>query len=560
MYSNIAIIIGVLLLLGSLFILRRTFRLIRERSVAVWWAILGLFIAGFAVGYSLYIASALIHWAPIPEEQLIAQILLWGAVFVLVCAQLLSSTAREFLRLSGEQVQQRKALEELAAALEERASARTKDLEAANASLHLRGTELAAANHQLSAVIAQRQALEEQRFQARLERSQRLESLGVLAGGVAHDFNNLLVGILAGASWLKEQKLGEEALPAITAIETSARHGADLAGQLLDYTGRSGGHRQAIDLNDLVSEMRDLLQVSKVRSAELVSEFGQGLPTVIADSSQLRQIVMNLIVNASDALDGEPGTVTLRTRLEDCAAELLDSTWDETPPPPGRYICLEVEDTGLGMDPKTKAQMFDPFFTTKNTGRGLGLAATLGIVKSHGGTIQVRTAPGEGTCVRVFLPTSEESVRTEEKPVSGASARLAVDGDLILVVDDEAVIRTLVRAILSASGYRVETASDGAEGLAKLAEIGEQLSLVILDLSMPVMNGEEVLTEIRKSWPTLPVLVSSGYNDSLASGRLAKDTRLGFLPKPFDVDQLTQAVEDTRRKRIPSESTSRSQA
>jgi PAS domain S-box-containing protein len=383
---------------------------------------------------------------------------------------------------------------------------------------------------------SERKALEE-----KIQHTQKLESLGVLAGGIAHDFNNLLMGIL-GYAGLAQLELpnSSEAHNYLKEIEVSGRRAADLCKQMLAYSGKGKFIVKPLDLSELVEEMSNLLNVSISKAAVLKSNFAKALPAIEADPTQIRQVVMNLITNASEALEEKNGVISISTGWMECDSEYLRDTYLDVDLPPGPYVYVEVADTGCGMDEDTKGKLFDPFFTTKFTGRGLGLAAVLGIVRGHGGTIKVYSEKGKGSVFKVFFPASETPVAK-----SGATdaSVLPLNGQgTILVVDDEETVRRLSRRILERAGYKVFTASDGTEGLELYRQYADTIDLVLLDMTMPRLGGEAAFRELRRIRSDVRVLLSSGYNEQEATSGFAGKGLSGFIQKPYTPDELYAAI------------------
>ena len=373
------------------------------------------------------------------------------------------------------------------------------------------------------------------------QRTQRVESLGVLAGGIAHDFNNLLVGILGNAS-LALTRLPPES-PArddVKRIETAAERAADLTRQMLAYSGRARFHIEPVDLSAMVLEMGELLRSSIPKHVTIHFDLHAAPPAVEADLAQMRQVVMNLITNAADATGPDGGAVTIRTVTHEIEHPAADETGEVVPA--GRYVMLEVHDDGCGMDEDVRRRMFDPFFSTKDRGHGLGLAATLGIVRAHRGSIRVVSAPGGGTTVHVLLPALAQ-------PVAGRIARPATPAvetpparGVVLVVDDEDGVREFIRSALEFDGFEVFAAKDGTEGVAVFREHADRIDLVVLDMTMPGLSGERTFEELRKVRPDVRVVLSSGYNEDEAIARFAWRGLAGFLQKPYRHRDLLEAV------------------
>ena len=379
------------------------------------------------------------------------------------------------------------------------------------------------------------------RAEGALRQSQKLESLGVLSGGIAHDFNNLLTAILGNTDVAMDLAPAHPALrSALQRIESTAQRGSDLARQLLAYAGKARFEVKPIDLNTIIREMGDLLSVSISKKVALRTDLQPGLPPVAADSAQFQQVVMNLVINASEAIGDASGTVTLRTRSIDYDRAGLSEAFPGQVLEPGLYVRMEVEDDGCGMDAETIGRIFDPFFTTKFTGRGLGLSAMLGIVRGHRAGIRVESSPQKGTTFILLFPVSEATVvlaapaAEPTQPMTGT----------ILVVDDEGIIRDLARDALESAGFRVLEARDGLEAVKRFEEDGKNVDLVLLDMTMPRMGGAEAFRRIRGLAPDVLVLLTSGYTQKESLESLADLPPDGFLQKPFRVRELVGKVRE----------------
>ena len=389
--------------------------------------------------------------------------------------------------------------------------------------------------------ITERKRAEEERRQleAQIQHAQKLESLGVLAGGIAHDFNNLLTGIVGYAS-LALMQLPEEspACPMLREIEIGGWRAAELTQQMLAYSGRGKFVIQALRLDVLVQEMTKFLRTVVSKKAALSLNLEPA--TIEGDATQIRQVVMNLIINASDALEDHDGVICVRTGIRQADSTFLRTPYLAAELPAGAYAYVEVEDSGCGMTEATMASIFDPFFTTKFTGRGLGLAAVLGIVKGHRGTIKVDSTPGQGTVFQVLLPCFSGA------PTEGVDAGPGVSiwrgQGTVLVVDDEASIRTFSRDVLERVGFQVREAGDGREGLDLFGRHRQEIVAVLLDLTMPRMDGKETLVEMRRLDAAVPVVVMSGYSESETSMRFAGMGANGFIQKPFHPRDLVARI------------------
>jgi signal transduction histidine kinase len=376
-------------------------------------------------------------------------------------------------------------------------------------------------------------------FDEQLRHTQRLESVGLLAGGIAHDFNNLLTGVLGNTTLVLETI--PEASPHRTALERvvkAAEHAAHLTRQLLAYAGKGAVVIEPLNLDEVIRGMLPLLHVSVPRQTELRLSLSGPLPQVRADRGQIQQLIMNLVINAAEAISADRrGVIMLGTGLETLSADDLAKANIRDSAAPGDYVCLEVRDDGSGMDQSTQAKIFDPFFTTKFTGRGLGLSAVMGIVRGHGGALRVVSAPEVGSTFTVYLPESEQ----DAVPVPQPTRRPAKPQ--VLVIDDERTVRQTCRAMLERSGYEVLLAENGKEGVEMFSAFADQISIVLLDLAMPVMAGDRTLDEIRSISADVPVVVMTGYSETEATERFAGKGPTGFITKPFNRPQLQQTIE-----------------
>lgn len=381
-------------------------------------------------------------------------------------------------------------------------------------------------------------AQERQRLlELQVQQSQKLESLGVLAGGIAHDFNNLLTGILGNTSLVSQRaRFDDKTRVQLAAIEEMVGRAADLTHQMLAYAGEGTMQARFVDLAGVMREALPLLRASVTRSARLNVRCDDGMPPVVGDPAQLRQVLLNLVINASEALNGEGGRVDVRVYSRDCTAQELgecvvcDSPW------PGKYVCIEVQDSGAGMERAAVSRIFEPFYSTKFTGRGLGLAVVVGIVRKHRGAIQVESEVGQGTVFRVLLPSSQVTSRPPEEVRSGGEWR---GHGLVLVIDDEVAVQETVAIMLEDMGFDVVRASDGREGEATFTRLKDQLSAVLLDLTMPGQSGQETYHAIRRIDSRVPVILSSGYNEEQVRRQFEGEDSLMFLPKPYSYDRLS---------------------
>jgi len=386
---------------------------------------------------------------------------------------------------------------------------------------------------------------ERRRLEAQLQHAQKLEGLGVLAGGIAHDFNNLLVGML-GYAGLALVKLAPES-PArsyVERIEATARRAAELTNQMLAYSGRGSFTIRPLNLNNLAEELARLLEASISKKVTLRFNHYKELPLIKGDAAQLHQVLMNLITNASDAIADNVGVITVQTSVVHADRTYLSSTYLDDDLPPGPYVCMEVSDTGCGMDKETLSRIFDPFFSTKFAGRGLGLAATLGIIRGHRGAIKVYSEPGYGSTFKVLLPVDQgdENRPAETAPPAGSEIDLWKSTGTILIADDEEMAREVAREACIEHGFDVLTAKDGMEAVEMYRQHRKQIVAVILDLMMPVMNGREAFIKIKAIEPGIPILLSSGYTEEDATTRIGGINPSGFVQKPYALDDMARRL------------------
>jgi signal transduction histidine kinase/CheY-like chemotaxis protein/integral membrane sensor domain MASE1 len=383
-----------------------------------------------------------------------------------------------------------------------------------------------------------------------LLQAQKLESLGVLAGGIAHDFNNLLTVMLGNATLARlDVPPHSPAENAIHQIELAALRAAELCRQMLAYSGRGHLSTELVNLSKLVEETTHLLKVSISKKCALVFDLASDLPPVKGDATQLNQITMNLVMNASDACGERGGHIRVRTGLLDADRAYLSGTYLAPALEPGPYVFLEVEDDGAGIPADVLARIFEPFYTTKFSGHGLGLSAVLGIARSHHGAIKVDTTVGRGTTFRLLLPAAPGTAPAAAK--TGAPSDAWRGSGRILVVDDEDAVREIATRILDRYGFTTVTAVNGREAVTLFVREPAAFRAVLLDLTMPVMDGEETFREIHAINPAVPVVLMSGYNRTESAGRFAGRGLAGFLQKPFEAARLIKTLRGVLEKNDP---------
>jgi len=389
---------------------------------------------------------------------------------------------------------------------------------------------------QINTDITERKLAEEQ-----LRQTQRLESLGILAGGIAHDFNNLLVGVLGNASLARDVLSPDTpARPMLDDLITACERAAGLTRQMLAYAGKEQLATQSVDVSAAVRELTRLLHTSIPKIVNLVLNLQDGLPMVEADSTQLRQVVMNLVINAAEAIpENTPGTVTVTTTTRKLTEEDKQHAVIPLLAEEEQYVVLDVADTGVGIKPEVQSRIFDPFFTTKFVGRGLGLSAVLGIVKAHKGGMTFKTAPGVGTTFSLMLPAAASQASL---PMFREEARTRRRSGTVLVVDDEALVRAVAQRTLEYHGYDVLLAGEGRESIQILAA-NPDIVAIVLDLAMPVMTGDQTAPRLRSINPTVPIILSSGYSETEARQRFAGIGITAFLQKPYEAGLLLEKIE-----------------
>ncbi len=391
-----------------------------------------------------------------------------------------------------------------------------------------------------------RDVTEQKQADKLLHQAQKMESLGLLAGGTAHDFNNLLVVIL-GQSSLALAKMGpnDPLRSHLTKVVQAAEHASGLAQKMLAYSGRGQIEMHSVNLNQIIQDNQSLYAAAIPKHVELQTDLDESLPLIKADDGQIQQIVLNILLNASEAIGDKPGRISLSTTVYDLQS--VDAhLWQggDRLAAPGRYALLEVQDNGCGMEMETQLKVFDPFFTTKKFGRGLGMAAVLGMVRGHRGGVQIESAPGVGTVFRLIFPIIEDVEVVEDAVVvdTAVSTIASTSSNYVLVIDDEAGVREAAADILDMVDIPVLTAQDGPAGLQVYRNRMADIGLVLLDLSMPIMSGEETLHALRQIDPQVQVVLSSGYDENEVSRRFRELELAGFLQKPYNLTKLIETV------------------
>lgn len=389
-------------------------------------------------------------------------------------------------------------------------------------------------------ITERKRTMEERlKLEQQLLHAQKLESLGVLAGGIAHDFNNILTSIIGNAD-LALMRINPEspAIDNLHSIEKAAARAADLARQMLAYSGKGKFVISNHDTNDLLEEMLHILQVSISKKAVLRLDLTRPLPPVVADATQIRQVIMNLVINASEAIGDKSGVIAITTGCMDCDSSYLKDVWLEENIKDGLYVYIEIADTGCGMSKETLTKLFDPFFTTKFTGRGLGMAAVLGIVRGHKGAIRVYSELGKGSTFKILLPASGKLAEifnhdTRDDHWKGSGT--------VLLVDDEETVRGIGAEMLREMGFNVVTANDGREAM-EIYRASADIGFVILDLTMPHVDGEQCFRELRTLNPDVKVIMSSGFSELEVTQKFVGKGLAGFIQKPYKFSTLRECV------------------
>jgi signal transduction histidine kinase/CheY-like chemotaxis protein len=394
--------------------------------------------------------------------------------------------------------------------------------------------------HPKSVLCINSDVTEREKFQTQFLRSQRMESIGTLAGGMAHDLNNVLTPIVMAAQLLDGGDADEDRRRLIEMIQSSARRGADLVRQVLAFCRGIGGRRMELQVDSLLNELHHILRETLPKSVHLEFSVAKQLWPVVADPTQIHQVLLNLCVNARDAM---PNGGTLRLSAENAMfAHHTGSPGEE--PKPAPHIVLSVADTGTGIPDAIREKIFDPFFTTKAQGKGtgLGLSTSMGIVKSHGGVINLYTEQGRGSTFKVYLPSGTAAAKGQLQDAETCLPR--GNGELILVVDDEVSIRTIAAQTLETYGYRVLTAKDGAESLKVYAKQGQDIAVVITDMMMPVMDGPATIHALSRMNPNVRVIAASGLSPEAHLANATHPVVKAFLPKPYPTKTLLSTLQD----------------
>ncbi|MGE4488633.1 MAG: ATP-binding protein [Kiritimatiellales bacterium] len=377
-------------------------------------------------------------------------------------------------------------------------------------------------------------------LEKKFQDGQKMAGLGLLASGIAHDFNNLMTVILGNAE-LALLECGGSDGGVLDEIKHTTLRAAELANQMLVYTGKTSMTVGSINLNAVVKEMGALLDVSISKKVSIQYCLDKNVPLMRGDVSQVRQVAMNLITNASEAIGDQPGVIAISIHAVELRAGELEHSFPGRGVPAGRYVRLEVSDTGAGMSRETMQRIFDPLFTTKITGRGLGLAALLNAVERHNGAVEVKSELGQGTVFRIYFPAEEECSGEDSSTFSGNLEEWRGYGT-VLIADDEEAIRDVTAALLERVGFRVLTAVDGLDMVDQFTEHAEDISLLLMDVNMPRLNGQEAALSNRHINPKVPIVFMSGYPREQVMERFGEHERTGYIRKPFQGDELVAGI------------------
>lgn len=398
--------------------------------------------------------------------------------------------------------------------------------------------------------ITERRHAEEQRqtLERQVQHAQKLEGLGVLAGGIAHDFNNLLVGILGNASLATRRLPKDSPLHTyLKRVEKAAQRAAELTNQMLAYSGRGTFVVRPLHLEKVARETVELARVGLPKKISFQYDFEESLPPVMGDVSQMHQVIMNVITNAAEAIGEDIGTITVGTRVAALDDNSLSNVYFHADPTPGDYVCLSIQDTGCGMEAEQKTKIFDPFYSTKFAGRGLGLAALLGIVRGHKGAVSVYSEPGKGTVFKLYFPVLKQDSLEKQLPEVNAGQEERTlnkwkSSGMALIADDEEAVRVFTREVLQRHGLTVVTANDGKEAIELYERHKPDIRIALVDLMMPFVNGQEVLEYIRNDNPQVPIVISSGYSEAEILDRFRENPPTNFIQKPYRAMELTRVL------------------
>jgi len=413
---------------------------------------------------------------------------------------------------------------------------KNQQLEQVQSRLEGQTRELSNLNAELQFEISERT-----RTETILRQKQKLESIGLLAGGVAHDFNNLLTSILSQSSLaLRNLTPEQRAHQHLEKSIKSTQRAADLTRQLLAYAGKSTFQIEPLDLNQLIQENHELLEIVIQKNSTLRLDLQDKLPAIESDRGQVQQVIMNLVINAAEAIQHDKGVITVATQAVVIGEQLDPLDFVGQAPEQGAYVSLTVQDNGIGMTPAILERIFDPYFTTKARGHGLGLSAVLGVIHALHGGLQVTSTPDQGSCFQVYLPASRHDL-LQKPPVNTVQSQPSTD-DLILVIDDEEAVREATIEILHSAGHRTLNAANGDNGFALFCDHQAEIGVVLLDVLMPGINGPETMEKLRAVDQNVKVILTSGYSEQAIFSQAQRQKPSAFLAKPYTIDALISCV------------------
>lgn len=382
-------------------------------------------------------------------------------------------------------------------------------------------------------------------LEQQLQHAQKMESLGVLAGGVAHDFNNILTVIIGNCYFAKSNP--EEAEKRISIIENAAERAAGLCRQMLAYAGKASIEMAEVDILALVNDTVNMLKSSIPQNVEIKFSISNNIPFIKGDVSQLGQIIVNLIINASEAIGNEKGEILVAMLIKDIQSGQPDTDHLGKVIPAGRYVCLEITDNGCGMDDGTKQKMFEPFYTTKVMGRGLGMSAVLGLISLHKGSLQLTSRQGSGTTFKVYLPAQTGDFNRDLNSQQILSSEVWQGNGTILLVEDTEQLKFILKTMLETLGFAVIDTSNGREALEVYQKSTADIKMVLTDIGMPIMDGYELFRELKKIKPELPIIISSGYGEAAVTSRIEREEIAGIVNKPYSFNQLQDVLKNVMK-------------
>lgn len=526
--ETLVVSVSLVLFILALDQFRRVYVLSRSEKNNFRWLLLGVMVIGFISGYLAFIGHLFSVSEVTQADRMVSAIFFGGSIFVLTCAHLFHSTARDLIFVLKKNEENSDQL-----SLQKRAASRAVDT---------RTHDLFRERVRLAEEANRSDKLQRQRMEARMVANQRLEGIELMASGIAHDFNNLLVGILGNASYAKQLGPGEgiEFTEALDDVEDAAERAADLTRQLKAYCGKAPALLEAIDISIFVTETLSMMRPSLDAKVSVVRELESDLPQVWGDSARFRQLVMNLVTNGFEATLPAIGTLFVRTGSQEIGESEASAEWFEDSVLPGSYVFLEIEDQGCGIPQSGNKRVFEPFFSTKGLGRGLGLAAVQDIARSHNGGVLFSSTEGQGAKIRAIFPvlTGNVDIAVAVPGLKKGSKR----NEKLLAIDDELIVLDTIRRGMEREGYRVDTASSESEFLELLEGMDLDYCAAIVDIMMPDIVFEEMFIALRSRLPNLPILVSSGYSNANIEEILGDDPLVGFLKKPYRVNALVEAI------------------